>query len=166
MGHLLSFDLCNYYLSILLSCDVISSDLTSHTIKTTYSVIDSFDDFLSKYPSIKPIVAIEDIDLEKLMRYGSEDEKKIITEAIRSGDSIDTKYVETIYAMPDITRKIASKTHVFFASVFQIAFISGETKGVVDPTVHVARERIFPRPVGIVHRNDLDKLLVNILNKM
>jgi hypothetical protein len=129
-------------------------------------VIDSFDDLLTRYPSLKAFVGIDDLDLSKIMKFGSEDEKMVIKEAIQSGDRIGSKYLETLFAIPNVTQMIAFKTHVFLAGQTQTEFISGKVRGVVDPTVHVARQNIYPRPRGVLYRNDLDEYLINILNQM
>src|SRR5581483_662239 len=90
-----------------------SSDLTSHTINTSYAVIDSFNDFLVRYPSLKAFVSIDDLDLPKIMEFGTKDEKMVITQAIQSGHKIGKNRFETINALDDITQMIARKTHVF-----------------------------------------------------
>ena len=71
-----------FYLILIL----FSSDLKSHTIKTSYGVIDSFDDLIARYPSLKAFVSIDDLDLPKIMQFGTEDEKMVIAQAIQSGD--------------------------------------------------------------------------------
>ena len=168
-----------FYLILLL----FSSDLTSHTIKTSYSVIDSFNDFLTRYPSLKALVSINDLDISKIMQFGTEDEKMVITQAIQSGnisyfavhsifliflkgDKLDGNFLDTLNAIDNITHMIASKTHVFFADSAQTEVITGRVRGVVDPTVHVARDHIFLRPMGVFYRNDLDEYLINILNQV
>jgi adenosine/AMP kinase len=168
-----------FYLILLL----FSSDLTSHAIKASYSVIDSFDDLLAKYPSLKAFVSINGLDLPKLMQFGTEDEKMVITQAIESGDisyiamylrfliflkgdTLKANFLETLNAVPNITQMIASKTHVFLAGFFEINIISGRIRGVEDPSVYIARDCIFPRPMGVFYRNDLDEYLMNILNQV
>jgi len=74
--------------------------------------------------------------------------------------------METIIAIDNITQMIASKTHVFLAGYDQTETISGTVRGVVDPTVHVARDHIFSRPIGVLYRSDLDEYLMNILDEV
>ena len=141
-----------FYLILLL----FSSDLTSHTIKASYSVIDSIEDLLAGYPSLKAFVAIDDLDLPKIMEFGTEDEKMVITQAIQSGnisyiamhsgiliflkgDKVGGNFMDTLNAVQDITKKIASKTHVFLGGSAKIEMITGGVRGVVDPTFHVGK---------------------------
>ena len=168
-----------FYLILLL----FSSDLTSHAIKAPHIVIDLFDDLLARYHSLKAFVSIDDLDLPKIMEFGTEDEKMVITQAIQSGnisyiamhsriliflkgDRVGGNFMDTLNAVPKIIQMIASKTHVFLAGYDQTEIISGRVRGVVDPTVHVARDQIFLRPTGVLYRNDLDEYLTNILNQV
>ena len=73
-------------LTFTLIYNLFSSELTSHTIKTSYAVIDSFHDFLARYPSLKAFVSIDDLDVPKIMEFGTKDEKVVITQAIQSGN--------------------------------------------------------------------------------
>ena len=118
------------------------------------------------YPSLKAFVSIDDLDLPKLMQFGTEDEKMVITQAIQSGDKIGGDYLEALYAILNVTQMIARKTHVLLTGRVQTDIISGRVRGVVDPTVHVARDRIFLRPMGVLYRNDLDEYLINILDQV
>jgi len=112
------------------------------------------------------LVSIEDVDYELMMKYGSEDEKMVLTEAIKTGNRLSSEIEEILFGLTKITKKIASKTHVFFGGMGQSQFISGRTLGKVNPIVHVAKEEIFYRPMGLTYREDLDENLVKILNQM
>jgi len=129
-------------------------------------LIDSLTDLIYDHPGIEPIFCLNEFDVKHLMEIGYEDEKMITSRALSNGFLVDGDFMDFLGKTNQISKMVKARSHVFMSPWDENLVISGKVTGKLDPSFHVAKETILPRPDGIVYHKNFDAKLAKTFEKM